>query len=208
MPFLHVVYQYMSSKFFIVGIGASAGGESSLYDFFENMPRNIQAAFIVVRHLKRDFQSQMKFLLSRHTPLPIYTIRNGEEIKSNSIYLMPENTTVTVKDGVLFLKQRPADSNVNFAIDEFFVSLAQDIKEKAIGIILSGMGTDGTAGANAIEEYGGIVMVQDPKTTKFDSMPNSVITNDFPDYVLPAKNMGNHLREYIKSKERTQEFNV
>lgn len=198
----------MSSNFFIVGIGASAGGESSLYDFFENIPRTIQAAFVVVRHLKRDFQSQMKFLLSRHTALPVYTIRNGEEIKSNSIYLMPENTMATVKDGMLFLKERPIDPNVNFAIDEFFVSLAKDVKEKAIGIILSGMGTDGTIGANAIEEYGGIVMVQDPKTTKFDSMPNSVITNDFPDYILPAKNMGNHILEYIKSKERKQEFNV
>ncbi|HZI23515.1 MAG TPA: chemotaxis protein CheB, partial [Chryseolinea sp.] len=188
----------MNNDFFIVGIGASAGGEACLYDFFSNMPLNVNASFIVIRHLKRDFQSQMKFLLSRHTQLPIYTIRNGEEIKPHAIYLMPENTTTRVKDNHLILKGRPAHDNVNHAIDEFLVSLAHEVKEKAIGIILSGMGTDGTNGANAIEEHGGIVMVQDPKSAKFDSMPNSVIANDFPDYILHAKDMGRHLSEYIQ----------
>jgi chemotaxis response regulator CheB len=196
----------MNNDFLIVGIGASAGGESSLYDFFENTPPSINASFIVVRHLKRDFQSQMKFLLSRHTRLPVYTIRNGEEIKPGCIYLMPENTTATIKDGYLLLKERTAKTDVNYAIDEFFTSLAHDVKDRAVGIILSGMGNDGTNGANAIEEYGGMVMVQDPKSTKFDSMPNSVIANDFPDYILPARNMGQHLMEYIKSKEKEKSF--
>lgn len=190
----------MSRNFFIVGIGASAGGEACLYDFFANIPRDINACFIVVRHLKRDFQSQMKFLLSRHTQLPVYTIRNGEEIKPRAIYLMPENTTATIHDNYLFLRERSVHSTVNFAIDEFFISLAHEVKEKAVGIILSGMGTDGTKGADAIEENGGIVMVQDPKSTKFDSMPNSVITNDFPDYILPANKMGRHLLDYIHNR--------
>ncbi len=198
----------MNNDFFIVGIGASAGGESSLYDFFENMPTSVNAAFIVVRHLKRDYQSQMKFLLSRHTRLPVYTIRNGEEINPGCIYLMPENTTATIKDGHLILKERTNNTNVNYAIDEFFISLAHDVKDRGVGVILSGMGTDGTNGANAIEEYGGMVMVQDPKSTKFDSMPNSVIANDFPDYILPARNMGQHLMEYIKSKNKKREFNL
>ena len=195
----------MSNDFFIVGIGASAGGEACLYDFFSNLPRQVNAAYIVIRHLKRDFQSQMKFLLSRHTRLPIYTIRTGEEIKPNSIYLMPENTMASVSSSHLILRERPADANINFAIDEFLVSLAAEVKEKAVGIILSGMGNDGTKGAIAIEENGGIIMVQDPKTTKFDSMPNSVIANDFPDYILPAKEMGRHLLEYIKLRDRKRE---
>jgi two-component system CheB/CheR fusion protein len=195
----------MNNDFFIVGIGASAGGEACLYDFFSNMPRHINASFIVIRHLKRDFQSQMKFLLSRHTQLPIYTIRNAEEIKPHSIYLMPENTTTTVMDNHLILRERPAHENVNFAIDEFLVSLANEVKEKAVGIILSGMGTDGTSGANAIEEHGGIVMVQDPKSAKFDSMPNSVIANDFPDYILAAKDMGRQLLKHIQLREQRQE---
>ena len=198
----------MNHPFYIVGIGASAGGESSLYDFFENVPHPINAGFVVVRHLKRDFQSQMKFLLSRHTQLPVYTIRNGEKIKANSIYLMPENTTATIRDGYLLLKERDNNTDINFAIDEFFTSLAEDAGAKAVGIILSGMGTDGTNGANAIEEQGGIVMVQDPKSTKLESMPESVIANDFPDYILPARNMGSHLLAYFKSKEQEQEFNL
>jgi chemotaxis response regulator CheB len=198
----------MNHPFYIVGIGASAGGESSLYDFFENIPNTINAAFIVVRHLKRDFQSQMKFLLSRHTHLPVYTIRNGEKIKANSIYLMPENTTARMKDGYFLLNERDTKTNENFAIDEFFTSLAEEVGNKAVGIILSGMGTDGANGANAIEERGGIVMVQDPKSTKFDSMPNSVIANDFPDYILPARNMGSSLLEYFSAKEREQEFKM
>lgn len=194
----------MSNEFFVVGVGASAGGESALYDFFENVPATLNAAFVVVRHLKRDYQSQMKFLLSRHTQLPVYTIRNGEEIKVRSIYLIPENTTVAIGDGHLFLRQRP-DSDVNFIIDEFFISLAQQMKDRAIGIILSGTSTDGTNGANAIEKNGGIVMVQEPKTAKFDSMQHNVILNDCPDYILPAKNMGSQLREYMNSRQENGE---
>lgn len=188
--------------FFIVGIGASAGGEACLYDLFANIPRDLNASFIVVRHLKRDFQSQMKFLLSRHTHLPIFSIRNGEEIKPQAIYLMPENTTATIKDNYLFLRERPPHSTVNFAIDEFFISLAEAVTDKAVGIILSGMGTDGTKGADAIEKHGGIVMVQDPASTRFYAMPTSVITNDSPDYILPANKMGRYLAEYFLSRER------
>ena len=127
----------MNYDFFIVGIGASAGGESALYDFFENVPRNMEASFVVIRHLKRDYQSQMKFLLSRYTRLPIFNIRNGESIKPNCIYLMPENTTASIKEGCLFLKERDPEVNINYAINEFFISLAEDAKEKSIGIVLS-----------------------------------------------------------------------
>lgn len=195
----------MGSDFFVVGVGASVGGESALYDFFANVPHSVNAAFIVVRHQKQDYQSQMKFLLSRHTRYPIYMIRNGEEIKPASIYLIPEDTTVTVTEGRLYLLARQVNSNQN-TIDEFFESLAEDMKKRAIGIILSGNGTDGTNGANAIEEHGGIVMVQEPRTAKLDSMPNSVIANDFPDYILPARKMGIHLSEYINSRMRQGEF--
>lgn len=197
----------MDKDFFIVGIGASAGGETALYDFFANIPMNLKAGFVVVRHLNRNYQSQMKVLLSRHTRLPIFTIRQGETVKPNCIYLMPENNTVTIKDGCLLLRERPATEIINFAIDEFFSSLASDAKEKAIGIILSGLGTDGTNGANTIEERGGIVMVQEPKSAQYESMPSHVIEEDYPDYILPAKEMGKHLLEYIKSKERKWEIN-
>ena len=115
---------------------------------------------------------------------------------------MPENTLATLKDGHLLLRERPAEETINFAIDDFFISLAEDAKEKAVGIILSGMGSDGENGANVIEGYGGIVMVQDPKSAKYDSMPSHVVQEDHPDYVLPAKEMGKHLFEYMNSKEK------
>lgn len=196
----------MDSDFFVVGIGASAGGESLLYDFFANIPQKINAAFVVVRHQKRDYQSQMKFLLSRHTPFPIYTIRDGEEIKPGCVYLMPENTAATVRNGHLYLIQRTIDANTNFTIDEFFVSLAKDMKKRAIGIILSGINNDGTNGANAIEEHGGAIIVQEPKSATLDSIPNNLVANDFPDSILPARNMGTRLMEYINSSQEKGEF--
>ena len=191
----------MNQDFFIVGIGASAGGESSLYDFFANVSPQINAAFIVVRHLKRDYRSQMKFLLSRHTRMPIFTIRNGEEIKRGHVYLLPENATVTIRDGYLFLKERLKNFEPNWAINEFFKSLATEASDRAIGIVLSGMGTDGTQGASIIEKNGGIVIAENLESAEFNSMPQNVITQDCPDYILPARAMGAHLLEYIKSRQ-------
>jgi chemotaxis response regulator CheB len=192
----------VNNDFFIVGIGASAGGESPLYDFFENLPEQTNAAYVVIRHLKRDFQSQMKFLLSRHTKLPVFTIRHEEVIKPDAIYLMPENKTVSLEHGQFYLKDREPEEVANFSIDIFFTSLAEQMKDRAVGVILSGAGTDGTSGSQAIEESGGIVIVQDPEAAKFDSMPNNAIQFDSPTYVLPAREMAKKLLSYFRSKEK------
>jgi two-component system CheB/CheR fusion protein len=193
----------MNKDFFIVGIGASAGGESILYDFFENLPRDLPAAYIVVCHLKRDYQSQMKFLLSRHTPMQVFTIRDGEDIKANCIYLIPENKNAYVKNRKFSLVDRKPDAGSNVDLDDFFIHLAETVGSCAIGIILSGIGTDGAAGAQAIEAAGGMVMVQDPKTSKYDSLPHTVIANEYPDSILPAKVMGKRLSDYMKSHANT-----
>ncbi|HXA00623.1 MAG TPA: chemotaxis protein CheB [Cytophagaceae bacterium] len=188
--------------FFVVGVGASAGGTAPLFDFFSNIPANPGVAFVIVRHLNRNYKSQMKALLSKHTYLPIYTIAGGEAINPDCIYLMPENTNVQIKDYHFFLEIRKADEIINYAIDDFFISLASDCKEKAIGIILSGMGTDGTKGATAIEQGGGIVMVQNPGSSEYNGMTNSAIYNDHPDYILYPQEMGKNLLEYINSKHK------
>jgi chemotaxis response regulator CheB len=188
--------------FFVIGIGASAGGMQPLFDFFSNIPGKPGAAFVIVQHLKRDYKSQMKILLSKHTLLPIFTITEDIAVKPGCVYLMPENTKVRIKDGHLFLEIRKADEIVNYAIDEFFFSLAEEVKEKAVGIILSGMGTDGTKGATAIEQAGGIVMVQHPESSEYNGMINSAIYNDHPDYILHPKEMGKHLLHYIQSKTK------
>ena len=189
----------MENDFFVVGIDASVGDESALYDLFANIPDQINAAFIIARHQKRDHQSQMKFLLSLHTRYPIYLIRDGEEIKPSSVYLIPENNTATISQGRLLLKERLLNSDQN-SIDELFTSLAQDMKKRAIGIILSGSDKEGTKGADAIEEHGGIIMVQEPSSSDSGSKPSEVIVNDFPDYILPARNMGMQLSDYISSR--------
>jgi chemotaxis response regulator CheB len=190
----------MENDFFVVGIDASVGDESALYDLFANIPDQINAAFIIARPQKRDHQSQMKFLLSRHTRYPVYLIRDGEELKASSVYIVPENTTATISQGRLLLKDRTSDSDRN-TIDELFTSLALNMKQRAIGIILSDGDMQGSAGANAIEEHGGIIMVQGPTSSESHSIPSDKIVNDFPDYVLPARNMGMQLNDYISSRE-------
>jgi two-component system, chemotaxis family, CheB/CheR fusion protein len=182
---------------FVIGIGASAGGTAPLFDFFSNIPPNPGVAFVIIRHLDRNYKSQMKNLLSSHTHLPIHTIKGGETVNPDYIYLMPENTNVKIKSHRFILEERKMHEVINYAIDEFFISLAIDLKEKAIGIILSGMGSDGTKGATAIEQAGGVVMVQHPELSEYDGMPNSVICHDHPDYILSPGEMGKHLLEYI-----------
>jgi chemotaxis response regulator CheB len=171
-----------------------------LFEFFSNVSNHSGVAFVVIQHLKRDYKSQMKELLSKYTELPIFTITNGMAINPDCVYLMPENTTVRIKDHHFFLEHKKDNEIINYTIDKFFVSLALDVKEKAIGMILSGMGSDGTIGAIAIEKAGGIVMVQDPASSEYDGMPDSAIQNDHPDYVLYPKEMGKHLLEYINGK--------
>jgi len=189
----------------VVGIGASAGGLEPLFELFSNISENPGVAFVVVQHLQRDHKSQMKDILSKHTHLPIFTITEGVPIKPNCIYLMPENTEVHIKEGHLFLEIRKANEIVNYAIDEFFLSLARHVREKAIGIILSGMGSDGTKGATAIEKAGGIVMVQHPESTAYDGMTSSAIYNDHPDYILFPKEMGKYILEHLTHiKEHSQ----
>ena len=146
----------MGNEPFIVAIGASAGGESTLYDFVENLPRDLPAAYIIVQHLKRDYQSQMKFLLSRYTSLPVFTIRDGEEIQPNAIYLIPEHKDASIKPGQFSLRDRPQTESTEIDLDKFFTKLAHALGSRAIGIVLSGIGTDGAAGLNAIEAHGGI----------------------------------------------------
>jgi two-component system CheB/CheR fusion protein len=190
----------MENDFFVVGIDASVGDESALYDLFANIPDQINAAFVIARHQKRDHQSQMKFLLSRHTRYPIYLIRDGEEIKPASVYIIPENTIATISEERLHLKDQVSNADQN-SIDELFTSLARNMKKRAIGIILSGRDMQGSTGANAIEEHGGIIMVQEPRSSDSDSKPSEVIVADFPDYILPARNMGIQLNDYIISQQ-------
>ncbi|MBN2664316.1 MAG: PAS domain-containing protein [Bacteroidales bacterium] len=182
---------------YYVGIGASAGGLEALEVFFKNMPKNSNTAFIVVQHLSPDYKSMMVELISRRTEMETYQITDGIDVEANKIYLIPPKKNLSLYHGQLFLTEQIKVNNINLPIDIFFRSLAADQKKKAIGIILSGTGSDGTLGIKAIKEQGGLVMVQDFTNAKFDGMPKSALSTGLVDYVLNADQMGDALVKFI-----------
>ena len=139
-----------NSNGFVIGIGASAGGLAAINEFFDNMPENSNLSFVIVQHLSPDYKSLMGELLSKHTPMQVFEAADGMELLPNRIYLIPSKKLLTIADGKLKLEEKIKDSHPNSAIDTFFTSLAIAKKEKAVGIILSGTGTDGTRGLEEI----------------------------------------------------------
>ena len=185
------------ADFPIVGIGASAGGLEALQEFFDNMISDPGAAFVVIQHLSPDYKSFMGELLGRHTSIPIQVVKDKTKIEINHIYLIPPKMNMTIRGGVLYLKEIIGRS-LNLPIDIFFRSLAEDQQSNAVGIILSGTGSDGTLGIRAIKEFGGVTMVQDDQTAKFDGMPRSSISTGMVDLVLSPDDLAKELANYIK----------
>ena len=181
----------------IVAIGASAGGLEALKEFFNNVPPDCLHSFVIIQHLSPDYKSLMAELLSKNTTLPIYQIKNGMKVQSGCVYLIPPKKNMTIINGKLMLTNKPLGHDLNLPIDIFFRSLAQDCKEKAICIILSGTGSDGTSGSRAIKEAGGMIMVQDPAQSKFDGMPKSAINTGLVDYVLPVEQLPAELIHFV-----------
>lgn len=185
---------------YIVGIGASAGGLEAIEAFFKKMPSNSGLAFVVVQHLSPDYKSLMVELLSKHTEMPVNRIEDGVLVKANNIYLLPPRKNVTLFHGRLFLKEQDDHSEgLNLPIDIFFRSLAEDLSEHAISVVLSGTGSDGTRGIRAIKERGGMVMVQDEESAKFDGMPKNAIATGLVDFILSPDQMPKQLLAFIKS---------
>lgn len=181
-----------------VGIGASAGGLEALEDLIKNMPDNTGMTFIVVQHLSPDYKSMMAELLSRKTRMKVLQIEDGMAAEANCIYLIPPRKNLEIFHSRLVLTEQVRDADLNLPIDIFFRSLALDQKKKAIGIVLSGTGSDGALGVRAIKEQGGMVMVQNYATAKFDGMPKSAIATGLVDYVLDADKMSDALVKYVK----------
>lgn len=180
-----------------VGIGASAGGLEALQDMFSYMPKDTGAVFIVVQHLSPDFKSMMPELLSKHTEMPIHSASDGLDMEADTIYLMPPRTNMLISDGQLRLAENTNDGQLHLPIDIFLCSLAEDKRHRAIGVVLSGTGSDGTRGIKALKEMGGLVMVQEPSTAKFDGMPISAYNTGLADMLLPPKEMGANLVKFI-----------
>ena len=192
------------SPFYIVGIGASAGGLEALEHFFDSCPHDTGIAFVVIQHLSPDYKSLMTELLSRHTKMKVNEAKNNEIVKPNNVYLIPRNKNLTVEKGKLKLTKRPAKTQINFSIDIFFHSLAKEQKEMAIGVILSGTGSDGTRGGKSIKEVGGTVFVQNPESGRFDGMTRSAIHHGLADYVLPPEEMPAELILFVSHPHFTK----
>jgi len=200
-----------SVSFPIVGIGASAGGLETLEAFFSKMPPDANISFVIIQHLSPKHKSIMASLLAKHTRMPVREIDDETKIEPNCVYLNPPDKNVAVFNRTLHLMEPIKTGAINMAIDFFFRALSEDQKEKAIGIIVSGTASDGTMGIKAVKAEGGMVMVQDPATAKYDGMPRSAIETGLVDFVLPVEKMPEMLIRYLKhplleSHDKTELF--
>ena len=181
----------------VVGIGASAGGLEALETFFDAMPAEANMAFVVVQHLSPDFKSFMNELLGRHTSMAIYPVEHGMAVQPNAVYLIPPKKEMIISGGRLMLTDKDPTQSLSLPIDVFFHSLAADRGERAVGVVLSGTGSDGSRGIRAIHEAGGLVIVQDEESAKFDGMPGSAIATGLADFVLPPEHMPDALLRFL-----------
>ncbi|MBS9718852.1 chemotaxis protein CheB [Pseudohalocynthiibacter aestuariivivens] len=182
----------------IVGLGASAGGLQALTDFFKVMPSTSGLAFVVIHHVDPDHESLMASLLSKHTKMQVDLAQDLTPIRADHVYIIPPNHFLSIKQGVLHLSEPKARRGMRLPIDFFLRSLAVEQKNNAIAVILSGTGSDGTTGIKSIKEYGGMVLVQDPKEADYDGMPRSAIATGSADHVLSVKKMPKVVSDFVK----------
>lgn len=181
-----------------IGIGASAGGLEALQALLQNLPTQTGACFVIVQHLSPDFKSMMLELLSKHTTMKVENVQDGVLAKPNTIYLLPPKKNMIVAQGELLLADKAPEAGLNLPIDVFFRSLSEDQQHRAIGIILSGTGSDGSRGIKALKEAGALIIAQEPESAKFDGMPNSAINTGIVDFILRPEEMGQQLATYVQ----------
>lgn len=182
----------------IVGIGASAGGLEALEQFLRHVPQGCGMAFIIVQHLDPTHKGILPELLQRTTGMAVFQARDRMRVKPDCIYVIPPNKDMSILHGVLHLFEPTAPRGLRLPIDFFLRSLAEDQQELSIGVILSGMGSDGTMGLRAIKENAGVVLVQEPSSARFDSMPRSAIDAGLADLVAPAEELPPKIIEYLR----------
>ncbi|NND96138.1 MAG: PAS domain S-box protein [Pirellulaceae bacterium] len=195
-----------ASEFYVVGIGASAGGLEALEAFFESLPAVTEMAFVVIQHLSPDFKSHMDELLSRHTEMNIHRADNGMQVEPNSIYLIPPKMDMVISSGKLWLTERGDQRTFSHPVDQFFRSLASDFGPRSIGVILSGTGNDGSRGVRAIHESGGFVVVQDPVSAKFDGMPVNAQSTGVVDMILTPTLIADTIVRFTQEKLSIKQF--
>jgi two-component system, chemotaxis family, CheB/CheR fusion protein len=186
----------VEKEVYVIGIGASAGGLQALEAMFSTIPQNY-VAYVIVQHISAEYRSLLTEILEQYSALKVLEAEDDELLLPNRVYVIPSTKELTIENNRFRLNDK-TNLNRSQTIDTFFTSLAQDKKQRAIGVILSGTGTDGTKGVEAIKKEGGLVLVQDPTTARFDGMPRSAINSGYADYILPPELMSAEILDYIK----------
>ena len=181
----------------IIGIGASAGGLVALEEFFKHVPLNSGAAFLVVQHLDPTQKAMLAELLQRVTQMPVREAENGKTIEPNCVYVIPPNTELSLSNGQLHLDKPSEPRGLRMPINVLFSSLARAQGDRAVAVVLSGMGSDGTLGLQAVKALGGLMVVQQPDTAQFDSMPASAIASGCVDIIAPPAALPGLIFKYI-----------
>ncbi len=187
----------INSNQFIIAIGASAGGLQAISAFFDYTPLDA-VSYIIIQHLSADFKSEMTQILSSHSKLEVVEGTDNVKIQANTVYLTPSSKFMSIKNGQLVLTDKKDKKAPHMTIDHFFTSLARERGSKAIGVILSGTGNDGSRGAEAIKSSGGLILVQDPDTADFDAMPLAAIATGCADNILSPQAMPQVIEDYVK----------
>jgi chemotaxis methyl-accepting protein methylase len=187
-----------SISFPIVGIGASAGGLEALELFLRRAPAGSGMAFVIVQHLDPTHKGIMPELLQRATDMKVVQVKDRTKVGPDCVYVIPPNKDMSILHGILHLLEPAAPRGLRLPIDFFLRSLAQDQQEHSIGVILSGMGSDGTLGLRAIKEKAGVALVQDPATAKFDGMPRSAVDAGLADIVAPVEELPGKIIAYLQ----------
>jgi two-component system CheB/CheR fusion protein len=181
-------------EFSIVGIGASAGGLEACSALLKQLPADTGFAFVVIQHLDPTHESLLPTLLARATKIPVTNAKDEMRVEPDNVYVMPPNVGMLFSDGMLRLSPREKSvDGVRLPIDAFFRSLAESCHHRAIGVILSGTGSDGALGLEMIKDEGGFTFAQDTQSAKFEGMPHSAFATGSVDFVLPPEGIAQEL---------------
>ena len=191
-----------------LGIGASAGGLAPLEEFLARIPPRSHMAYVVVQHLDPTHKALLPELLQRITPMPVQEATQGMPIEPDSVYVIPPNTELSVVNGSLHLAKPMEPRGMRLPIDVLFSSLAIAQGEQAIGVVLSGMGSDGTLGLQAIRAVGGVTAVQQPDTAQFDAMPKSAIAANCADIIAPPGDLPSRILAFLTQATTPRAFSV
>lgn len=187
----------------MVGIGASAGGLEAINSLFDNVPNDTGMAFVIIQHLSPTFKSLMPELLAKHTMMPVFVAEEGQVLEPNTIYLNQGMKNLQVKNGKLCLIEKAPPGHLNLPIDIFFTSMGRELEERAIAIVLSGTGSDGSKGIKVVSEMGGTVIAQDPASAQFDGMPNAAIGTNLADVIVVPEDMGKVIEKLAAASSLT-----